>query len=225
MIAAYVGGKALDGVIGNRADELFTQAVDYLRRLVEPRLACGEMLPRHGQVQPEPPATSPSVIAKPLLIELPKLGFRLELVRVPAGEFLMGSDKAKDKRAHEDELPQHRVYLDEYFIGKYPVTVAQFAAFVKATNYKTTAEQQGSSYVYTGSTWEVVEGTNWRHPRGPKSDVSQKQDHPVTCVSWDDAMAFCKWLSEASGREVRLPSEAQWGEGRPWHRWSHLSLG
>lgn len=130
--------------------------------------------------------------ADPLLIELPELGFRLELVRVPAGEFLMGSDKAKDKYAGDDELPQHRVYLDEYFIGKYPVTVAQFAAFAKATNYKTTAETEGSAWNWTGKEWKEITGANWQRPRGPKSGVSQKQDHPVTCVSWDDAMAFCK---------------------------------
>jgi len=123
----------------------------------------------------------------------------------------MGSDRAKDKAAYDDELPQHRVYLDEYFIGKYPVTVAQFAAFVRATNYKTTADREGGSYA-------------WQHPRRPDSDVSRKQDHPVTWVSWDDALAFCGWLSEASGRSIALPSEAQWekaargADGRiyPW---------
>lgn len=157
-----------------------------------------------------PPREGSATSTDPLLIELPKLGFRLELVRVPAGEFLMGSDKAKDKAAWDDEVPQHWVYLDEYLIGKYPVTVAQFAAFVKATGYKTTAEKEGSAWNRVDKEWKEIKGANWQRPRGPKSDVSQKQDHPVTCVSWDDAVAFCTWLSEASGRDVRLPSEAQW---------------
>ncbi|MCS6847954.1 MAG: SUMF1/EgtB/PvdO family nonheme iron enzyme [Anaerolineae bacterium] len=175
--------------------------------IVEPSQGSGaERTPREGS----------TASADALLIELPKLGFRLELVRVPAGEFLMGSDKAKDKAAQVDEIPQHWVYLDEYLIGKYPVTVAQFAAFVKATGYETTAEREGSAFVYTGSTWDYVKGANWYRPRGPKSDVTQKQNHPVTCVSWDDAAAFCKWLSEASGRDVRLPSEAQWEKAARW---------
>ena len=61
-------------------------------------------------------------------------GVTLVLVRVPAGEFLMGSSD-NDKDAYDDEKPQHRVYLGEYLIGKYPVTVAQFAAFVRATGH------------------------------------------------------------------------------------------
>jgi len=221
-VVTYVGSGALGGIIGNRADDLFMRAVDYLRSLFEPRLARGAALPRPA-ARPEPPPTQ-SAVAEPLLIELPRLGFRLELVRVPAGEFLMGSDRAKDKAAYDEELPQHRVYLDEYFIGKYPVTVAQFAAFVRATNYKTTAEREGGSYAYIGARWSYAKGASWQHPRGPDSDVSRKQDHPVTCVSWDDALAFCGWLSEASGRSIALPSEAQWekaargADGRiyPW---------
>lgn len=202
-----VGTKAaFEGIIGNRADALFQQFIEALRQLVEPRVAQGQ--------PPAPPPRAPA--AQPLLIALPKLGFRLELVRVPAGEFLMGSDKAKDKVAYDEELPQHWVYLDEYLIGKYPVTVAQFAAFVKATGYKTTAEREGSASVYMGGIWDEVEGANWQRPHGPKSDVMQKQDHPVTCVSWDDAVAFCKWLSEASGRHVRLPTEAQWEKAARW---------
>jgi formylglycine-generating enzyme required for sulfatase activity len=59
----------------------------------------------------------------------------LELVRVPAGEFLMGSDPAKDKNARKNEQPQHRVYLSEFYIGKYPITNEQYAVFVKATKY------------------------------------------------------------------------------------------
>ncbi len=107
----------------------------------------------------------------------------MELVRVPAGEFLMGSDPAKDKHADDDEQPQHTVYLSEYYIGKYPVTNAQYAAFVKATRHKSAA-------------WKGI-------PRG-------KEDHPVVDVSWRDAVAFCQWVSEKSGYDVKLPTEAQW---------------
>lgn len=123
-------------------------------------------------------------------------GTNLELVRIPGGEFWMGSDPEKDPQAKTDEQPQHQVFLDGYFIGKYPITVAQFAAFVKATDYKSNASL----------------------------DLKQKADHPAVEVAWKDAVAFCEWASEVTGRKVVLPSEAQWekaargSDGRiyPW---------
>ena len=128
----------------------------------------------------------------------------------------MGSDKKKDKLAYDNETPQHTLYLPEYRIARVPVTVAQFAAFVGATGHKTTAEVQGSAWNWTGSEWKEIKGADWAHPRGPQSDVRAKQDHPVTCVSWHDAVAFCKWAG------VRLPTEAEWEkaargtDGRIW---------
>ncbi len=103
----------------------------------------------------------------------------LELVRIPAGEFLMGSDPAVDKDARGDEQSQHRVYLPDFYIGKVPVTNAQFEAFEKATSHRTHAEQLGSGWAWTGSKWAQVKGADWRHPRGPETGIAQKADHPV----------------------------------------------
>ena len=155
--------------------------------------------------------------AGPRLLPVPG-GPPIELVPVAAGEFLMGSDPKKDRQAFDDEQPQHTLYLDEFAIGKYPVTVAQFDAFITAAGHKSMAEKEGYGWAWSGSQWEKVQGADWRHPRGPKSDVSSKADHPVTQVSWSDAVAFCEWLG------VQLPSEAQWekaargSDGRlyPW---------
>ena len=165
--------------------------------------------------QDEPPSASPTTRASVAgdsasnrLIIDPSI--HLELVRVPAGEFLMGSDKAKDPHADDSELPQHKLYLPEFFIGKHPVTVAQFEPFVKATGYKTTAEQEGIGFNWTGSQWQDIKGANWRQPRGPGSDVRDKADHPVSLISWLDAQAFCEWASKVTRRQVQLPSEAEW---------------
>ena len=136
-------------------------------------------------------------------------------VTIPAGKFRMGSDKAKDEDASDDEQPQHKVMLPTYRMARYPVTVTQFAQFVKATGYQTTAEKQGSAWGWTSASYEEIRGASWAHPEGPDSDVKQKAEHPVTCVSWDDVNEFCRWATEvlrAAGQsiDIRLPSEAEW---------------
>ena len=115
--------------------------------------------------------------ANPLLLTLAP-GVMIDLVRIPASEFLMGSTDA-DMSAQSNEKPQHKVTLDEYLIGKYDVTNAQFAVYAQ------------------------VYGLNWTMPPG-------KENHPVANVSWDDAVAFCAWVSRVTGRTVMLPTEAQW---------------
>jgi len=162
---------------------------------------------------------TPCPTAQPGTPEAPCTGhgsLRFDWVTIPAGSFLMGSDKRVDKQAYGDETPQHTVYLPEYRIARVPVTVAQFAAFGKATRHKTAAEEQGWAWNWTGAEWKEIKGADWAHPRGPKSDVRDKQDHPVTCVSWHDALAFCRWAG------VRLPTEVEWEkaargtDGRIW---------
>jgi formylglycine-generating enzyme required for sulfatase activity len=181
--------------------------------------SCAEPIPTPA---PPTPTPTPQVSTTLTLAE----DIRLEFLRVPAGKFTMGStDDEPD--AQMDEKPQHTVYLDEYEIGKYEVTIAQFRAFVKATGRKTMAEVAGYAWTYTGASdfgWDGVDGATWQHPRGPGSDVSAGDNYPVTQVGWDDAVAFCAWASEVTGRSVRLPTEAQWekaargADGRkfPW---------
>ncbi len=117
---------------------------------------------------------------------------RFDWVTVPADWFLMGSDPRRDKDARAEEQPQHRVYLPTFQIARGPVTVIQFATFVRATDHRTTAEKAGSDYT-------------WFQPHGRSSQIGpDRAQHPVTCVSWDDAQAFCRWA------KVRLPTEAEW---------------
>jgi formylglycine-generating enzyme required for sulfatase activity len=140
------------------------------------------------------------------------------LVRVPAGPFLMGSDKKQDPNAYDDESPQHleNSIIKSYLIGKYPVTNADFARFVQATSYQTAAEKPGAKggYIWVGTEWKQVEGANWQHPEGPQSSIEGLMDHPVVQIAWHDAMAYCKWLTEqinecAKQRKEELPTELQ----------------
>ena len=147
-------------------------------------------------------------------LRIPDKPLRLELVRVPAGEFVMGTRTADiagllkayggEQAWYEWEVPQHRLALPEYTIGKTPVTVSQFELFVKATGYRTAAEEEGWGWVWTGQALQQEQGASWRHPRGAKSDVASKGDHPATQVTWHDAQAFCRWAN------MRLASEAEW---------------
>lgn len=151
----------------------------------------------------------------------PLLGF----IEIPAGPFVMGSDPKKDENAAKEEQPQHEVILPRYYIARYPVTVAQFAAFVDASGYK------------------PQRGDRWHGPA----------NHPVVYVTWYDAIAYCRWLTEQlqngagipaevreqarrEGWQVRLPSEAEWEKAArgtngliyPWgDRWEedHANIG
>jgi formylglycine-generating enzyme required for sulfatase activity len=130
-------------------------------------------------------------------------GVPFELVRIPAGEFLMGSETGDS-----DEKPVHRVRIEEsFYMGVTEVTVRQFQAFVEATGYKTEAEKGNWAANYSPAGFPIVpgHGFSWRQPK-----FQQSQDNPAVCISWNDAVAFCKWLSQKTGKNCRLPSEAEW---------------
>jgi sulfatase modifying factor 1 len=86
----------------------------------------------------------------------------------------------------DNQKPQHEVELSEYSIGKYTVTNRQYQAFVQGAGYAAPNDWEGDQY------------------------PAQRGDHPVVGVSWEDAQAYCAWLSQKTGKQYRLPSEAQW---------------
>ena len=134
-------------------------------------------------------------------------GVSFEMVAVKGGTFIMGSN---DGEAGDREKPTHNVTLSDYYIGKYEVTVAQFREFINETNYRTDADKDGSSYIWNGSSWEKRNGVNWKCDASGKMRGSWEDNHPVIHVSWNDAKAYCEWLSRKTGQSFRLPTEAEW---------------
>ncbi len=144
----------------------------------------------------------------------------IEMVFIPAGEFMMGSP-AGEKDRWDEEGPVHRVRITKpFYLGKYEVMRGQFAVFVNDTNYRTDAEKEGwAYYAWDGKSLGKVDGASWR-----KVGFAQADDHPVVCVSYNDAAAFCGWLSRQAGSAAVLPTEAQWeyacrGGTRTAHPW------
>jgi formylglycine-generating enzyme len=157
------------------------------------------------------------------------------MVLIPGGSFMMGGD---GDQAAADELPKHQVNVSSFYMDAHEVSNAEFARFVKATGYVTTAERKPdweelkknvppgtpkpadellvpASLVFTPPSdrvdlgdysqwWSWVEGASWHAPEGRESNLEGRENFPVIHVSWDDAMAYCKWAGK------RLPTEAEW---------------
>jgi formylglycine-generating enzyme required for sulfatase activity len=132
----------------------------------------------------------------------------MKLVLIPPGKFLMGSPESEVGRVTDEA--QHEVEITQpFYLGVHAVTVGQFRAFVKATGYQTEAEKDGEGGWGYNSQARKFEGRRteytWQNPGWQQSD-----DHPVVNVSWNDAEAFCEWLSGQEGVNYRLPTEAEW---------------
>lgn len=145
------------------------------------------------------------------------------MVWIESGSFKMGSDKLSDVQ------PVHEVQVDGFWMDKHEVTNDQFALFVEATGYQTSAERAldqidfptvpldmlvPGSFVFGlptniddlnhKSEGTFVAGANWRHPTGPSSTIEGKGNYPVVQVSYEDAIAYAKWIGK------RLPTEVEW---------------
>jgi sulfatase modifying factor 1 len=135
-------------------------------------------------------------------------GITMELVRIPAGKFQMGSPPGEKERL-VDEV-QHSVEITrDFYLAKYEVTRGQFRAFVKDTGYHTEPETDGQGG------WGYDQDTRKIEGRKPKytwkfTGFAQTDEHPVVNVTWNDADAFCHWLGRRTKKEVRLSTEAEW---------------
>jgi len=145
-----------------------------------------------------------------------------ELALIPSGDFMMGMDDAG-----EDERPVHRVHLDDFLIATRPVTQLEYERFVRESGHRAPAIYELPLVVTAGGVERerAFRSTGqpyvWLDSEAPRDRL----DHPVTLVRWEDAVAYCAWLSGATGRIVRLPTEAEWekaarggleGKRYPW---------
>ncbi len=178
-----------DGRLFELADEADDPALPAYRKRLEPERKAEAEEARQRKEKEEIEARRFNGI-----VELSP-GVTLEFVRVPAGEFLMGDDQG-----YGSEALAHRIHLDEYWMGKYPLTNAQYIVFMKDCG-------KGALY-------------GWLDGVPPES----MERHPVVNVSWHDALEFCQWASRLTGQRIRLPSEAEWekaargtdGRQYPW---------
>ena len=199
-----------------------------IRRLLAPTLAalawgligCAQQPTLSPPVRPAPaPATQMT----------DSLG--MQLVRIPAGEFLMGSDESPDALAAafplaererltqlSDEAPVHRVRISrDFWMGAHEVTVGQFRQFVQASGYVPESIADGTGAYgfnpnYSAAQSERGDAFEGRLPRYSWQDTGfpQSERHPVVNVTWNDAMAMARWLSQREGAAYRLPTEAEW---------------
>ncbi len=188
--------EALDATVATQRSLVF-----YVQQHREALAAGARSAAPPHTVSPAPRADRPRASAK---WKDPVVG--LELSFVPAGSFRMGSPLNEAGR-DDDETPHWVTLAQPFWIADKEVTQLQYARFVAETGYVTDAEKTGSSQVWENSQWQEKAGVTWRDSGGP-GDGSL--DRPVVHVSWNDAAAFCEWLSRRTGKTFRLPTEAEW---------------
>lgn len=129
-----------------------------------------------------------------------------EMVKVPADTYVMGDSTGEGR---DNELPARPTTISAPFaISKFPVTVKQFQAFVKASGYTTKAERnpkEGCWGIRDDVTIGWLPNQNWNN-----NNLKQEENHPVVCVTWNDASEYVQWLAKTTGFRYRLPSEAEW---------------
>ncbi|MBX3207682.1 MAG: SUMF1/EgtB/PvdO family nonheme iron enzyme [Labilithrix sp.] len=145
-------------------------------------------------------------------------GALVELRRIPSGTFRQGSPATEPGRESDESLRDVTISR-AFWLGKFPVTRAQFSRFVTETRFVTDAEKgQNGGFGWDGKALVQKKDFTWRHPGFP-----QRDEDPVALITFGDANAFVAWASRKSGRRVRLPTEAEWeyaaraGTTTPWY--------
>ena len=123
-----------------------------------------------------------------------------KMIFIKGGKFIFGNDNGLER-----ERPEQEVIVQSFLIDKNLVTVNDFRNFVTSTNYKSEAEKFGNAIVFIDSinTWKLIDGATWEYPLGNSNPLAF-DNHPVTQVSWNDALAYCEFCDKT------LPTEVQW---------------
>ena len=123
-----------------------------------------------------------------------------KMIFIKGGNFIFGNDNGLER-----ERPEQEVIVQSFLIDKNLVTVNDFRNFVTSTNYKSEAEKFGNAIVFIDSinTWKLIDGASWEYPLGNSNPLAF-DNHPVTQVSWNDALAYCEFCDKT------LPTEVQW---------------
>ncbi len=177
-----------------------------------------------------PPARSLPASARRILLFILSLCFsplyaqlslaKPDMVFVPGGQYLMG---AKDGNSYVAEEFIHPVRLSGFYIGRKELSLAEFRAFVEASGYQSDAERTGGAWLLSSGVFTKDPQGSWKNP-----GFRQEESEPVLCLSWNDALQYCNWLSlnqgykpsytmhdgqwrlDSSASGYRLPTEAEW---------------
>ena len=144
----------------------------------------------------------------------------ISMIYVPTGFFTMGNNTLSEQVVTQSypASPEHKVNLDHYWISKTPITIGQFRAFLQATNYVTDVEQPGHEgpwvYDFSQNGFWTMSGHYWdnsfKDVTAKFPEIVVNDNHPVNCISWNDAIAFCNWLTKQTSLSFTLPTEAEW---------------
>ncbi|MBI3710520.1 MAG: SUMF1/EgtB/PvdO family nonheme iron enzyme, partial [Proteobacteria bacterium] len=190
------------------------------RRDEEARQAAEAERQRQQQQAATPPRTTTPSPAQPVVGVFPQTGalpkpgttFRdcaecPEMMVIPAGSFMMGSIPGEEEREGLLQQyrgytePRHQVRVGSLAVGRYEVTVSEFAAFMRVVG----RPMSGGCYVWTGSGWDLNVAKGWSDP-----GFGLTERDPLVCVSWEDAKSYVAWLSYRTGKGYRLLTEAEW---------------
>lgn len=154
----------------------------------------------------------------------PTIPEHMVLIKGTTEPFMMGDFMGDDEY---DIETVHPVLLNDFYLSKYALTLGEFKNFITASGYQTDADKDGGSRIWDGKEWEKKSGVNWQCDTAGKIRPATEHNHPVIHVSWNDAIAYCNWLSKLEGLRpayiiqgtvkpdwtangYRLPTEAEW---------------
>jgi formylglycine-generating enzyme required for sulfatase activity len=170
------------------SDAAWTEVIRELQALIVEI----QQSPTSPSQEPSPLETEPSTPSIP----------QPDMVFVSGGAFTMGWVKERDGEGGDDEKPAHEVTVKDFYIGRTAVTVEQYMAFVHDT------KSHYPEWLEEGSQYHIQTGTNDHYKK--LGAALQEQNHPIVGISWHDAVAYCEWLSNKTGKRYRLPTEAEW---------------